>query len=53
MILFQVRLIFGQISGQVELWSDVPPRMRPWVKMKFGQDEASGQVDSCSDIDSG
>ena len=45
MILFQVRLIFGQISGQVELWSDVPPRMRPWVKMKFGQN--LGQVDLC------
>ena len=50
---FQVRLIFGQISGQVELWSDVCPRMSPWVKMKFGQDEASGQVDIWSDFRSG
>ena len=45
MILFPVRLIFGQISGQVELWSDVHLRMRPWVKMKFGQN--LGQVDLC------
>ena len=67
MIVLQVRLIFGQISGQVELWSDVSPRMRLWLKMKFGQtmdqvefwsdvpqqDEASSQVDIWSDFRSG
>ena len=43
-----VRMKFGQTSGQVDLWSDVPPRMRLWVRMKFGQ--TYGQVQLWSDV---
>ena len=42
-ILLQVRLTFGQTLGEVELWSDVPPRMRLQVRLTFGQ--TLGQVD--------
>ena len=30
-------MIFGQISGQVELWSDVPPSMRLLVRLTVVQ----------------
>ena len=39
----RVRLIFGQTYGQVDIWSDVPPRMRLRVRLTFGQ--TYGQVD--------
>ena len=46
-----VRLKFGQTVGQVELWSDMPPRIRLSVRLTFG--ETLGQVDSWSDFRSG
>ena len=51
---FLVRLTFGQTLSQVDIWSDVPPRMRLQVRLTFGQmysqDGASGQVVIWSDV---
>ena len=38
---------FGQTLGQVELWSDVPPRMKLQVRFIFGQ--TLGHVELWSD----
>ena len=37
--------------GQVDIWSDVPTRMRLQVRLTFGQ--ASGEADIWSDIPPG
>ena len=40
--------IFVRSSGQADLWSDVPFRIRLWFRLTFGQiypqDQALGQV---------
>ena len=43
-----VRLTFGQTSGQVDIWSDVPPRMRLQVRLTVGQ--TLDQLDIWSDL---
>ena len=40
--------IFVRSLGQVDLWSDVPPRMRLWVRLTFGQ--TFGQADLWSGV---
>ena len=43
-----VRLTFGPTLGQVELWSDLPSRMKLQFRLTFGQ--TLGQVELWSDV---